>query len=160
VSIAKSQNGVLQTSATCAAAYGCTGNGEWCALFVIWVWNHAGAQTGGLTAAADSFSEGSSSTYTWYPDQGTSNVPAAGFTPQPGDAIVWARDGVVQHVGIVNTYGGSMGSDYSINGNWQMPNSNPDLYTSWEVNVDIYPDLDITAQNAAWYVYGYAVPKA
>jgi hypothetical protein len=41
-----------------------------------------------------------------------------------------------------------------------MPNSNPDLYTSWEVNVDIYPDLDITAQNAAWYVYGYAVPKA
>jgi len=160
VSIAKSQNGVVQTSLQCAGAYGCTGDGEWCALFVIWVWNQAGAQTIGLNAAADSFASGSTSTYTWHPDQGTSNVPQSGFTPEPGDAIVWSYDGVVQHVGIVNTYGGSMGSDFSINGNWLINGDNPNLFTSWDVNVDTYPDSSVAAVNAGWYVDGYAVPNA
>jgi hypothetical protein len=160
VSIAKSQNGVVQTSPTCAGAYGCTGDGEWCALFVIWVWNQAGAQTSGLTAAADSFASGSTSTYTWHPDQGTSNVPQSGFTPEPGDAIVWSYDGVVQHVGIVNTYGRSMGSNFSINGNWLINGDNPNLYTSWDVNVDTYPDSSVAAVNVGWYVDGYAVPNA
>ena len=159
ISIARSQNGVVQTSLKCAGAYGCTGSGAWCALFVSWVWKHAGARTTGLTPAVSTFVSFTSRTYTWHPDRGHSNVPQVGFTPQPGDAIVWAYGGVVQHVGIVNAYGGSLRKDYSINGNWLIPGRNPNLYTSWDVNVDTYADSAIASANPGWYVYGYAVPR-
>lgn len=86
-----------------AGGYGfgssCTGNAGqpeyWCADFVKWAWEQAGAITDGLDAAAGSF-------YLYGDNQGTLHTEA-GYSPSPGDAIVYdyAGNGTAAHVGIV-----------------------------------------------------------
>jgi cell wall-associated NlpC family hydrolase len=89
----------------------------------------------------------------------------SGYTPQPGDAVIWAdSSGAVQHVGIVTGYGGSLSSEYSVNGNWQ------DFYSQGQVIWDQeahninggregnYSDADINSYND-WHIAGYATPE-
>ena len=94
-----------------AYASSCTGNGGqpeyWCADFARWVWGAAGADTGGLSAAAGSF-------YVYGQNHGTlSNVP------QVGDAVVfdYKGGGYADHVAIV-TQVNANGSIETVSGDW------------------------------------------
>jgi hypothetical protein len=90
--------------------HSCSGNSSgpeyWCADFGIWVWNNAGLNTAGLTAAADSFVRYGRSHGTFH------------NTAQPGDAVTFAKDGIeTHHVGIVTAVGAD-GSVTVANGDW------------------------------------------
>lgn len=89
----------------------CTGNGGqpeyWCADFARWVWGAAGADTGGLSAAAGSF-------YVYGQNHGTLSG-----TPQVGDAVVfnYHGGGSADHVAIVTQVNGN-GSIETASGDW------------------------------------------
>lgn len=89
----------------------CTGNGGqpeyWCADFVTWVWDAAGAEVGGLTAAAGSF-------YCYGQKHGTLSN-----TPHVGDAVVFDYQGNcwADHVAIVTQVNGD-GSIVTVSGDW------------------------------------------
>ena len=68
---------------------------QWCADYANYVWQQAGANTGGLTAAAISF-------YGYGANNGTWKDGAYADGVQPGDAVVWANSYTWgQHVGLV-----------------------------------------------------------
>ncbi|WP_204070359.1 CHAP domain-containing protein, partial [Sphaerisporangium krabiense] len=91
---------------------------DWCADFSKYVWKNAGvpyadvAETSGgvLTGWASSFKDYGTKYGTWH-------TRASGYTPQPGDALVfdWQQDGTIDHVGIVKSATGS--TVYTIEGN-------------------------------------------
>ncbi|WP_214109633.1 CHAP domain-containing protein [Acrocarpospora catenulata] len=91
---------------------------DWCADFAKYVWLQAGVthanipegSGGPLTGNASSF-KGYGTTY------GTWHARTSGYTPQPGDAVVfdWGGDGVIDHVGIVTSANSS--TVYTIEGN-------------------------------------------
>jgi hypothetical protein len=70
---------------------------QWCALFVAWVWQHAGVPMRGGTAPYAY----SGSFYGWAREHGGRVLPA-GATPSPGDAVLygWGPE-ASEHVGIV-----------------------------------------------------------
>jgi len=85
---------------------------EWCALFVAWVWQHAGIEMAGGTAPYAN----SASFYGWVKEHGGRDLPPTA-TPAPGDAVVYGwgpRAGA--HVGIVESVFGS--EITTIEGNW------------------------------------------
>lgn len=101
-SIAKGQIG-----GHCSQYYGCPYPGEWCAEFAIWVWNHSGANTAGLTAGAGSF-------YLYgQKHQTLSN------TPKVGDAVVFGYNGAgyAQHVALVVSVNTTRHTVVSVGGN-------------------------------------------
>lgn len=69
----------------------------WCALFVAWVWQHAGIKMAGGTAPYAY----SGSFYGWVKEHGGRVLPS-GATPSPGDAVLygWGPE-ASEHVGIV-----------------------------------------------------------
>ena len=70
---------------------------EWCSLFASWVWQHAGVQLPGSTAAYGY----SGSLYTWAEEHGGRVLPPTA-TPAPGDAIFYGSGpGDSAHVGLV-----------------------------------------------------------
>ncbi|MFJ8163619.1 CHAP domain-containing protein [Streptomyces sp. NPDC096136] len=82
-----------QVGGTCGD-YNCQYPGAWCAEFTRWVWNKAGANTSGISAAAVSI-------YQYGKNKGTLHG-----TPQVGDAVLYDRDGSLNdgdadHVNIV-----------------------------------------------------------
>ncbi|MEV4411633.1 CHAP domain-containing protein [Catellatospora sp. NPDC049609] len=84
----------------------------WCANFSKYIWRQAGVtDLSGLNTWARSFREYGRDNNTWH-------ARTSGYTPQPGDAVVfdWGpQDGVIDHVGIVvQTSGGRV---YTIEGN-------------------------------------------
>ncbi|WP_155361037.1 CHAP domain-containing protein, partial [Acrocarpospora macrocephala] len=91
---------------------------DWCADFSKYVWKNAGVpyadvpETSGgvLTGWASSFKDYGTTHGTWH-------TRASGYTPQPGDALVfdWDQNGVIDHVGIVKSASGS--TVYTIEGN-------------------------------------------
>jgi hypothetical protein len=89
----------------------CTGNGGlpeyWCSDFVKWVWDQAGADVGGLTAAAGTF-------YCYGQNHGTLSN-----TPHVGDAVVFDYQGNcwADHVAIV-TQVNPDGSIVTVSGDW------------------------------------------
>jgi hypothetical protein len=85
---------------------------EWCALFVSWVWQHAGVAMAGGTAPYAY----SGSFYGWVREHGGRDLlPTA--TPSPGDAVMFGY-GVddMDHVGIVESVFG--GEIVTIDGNF------------------------------------------
>lgn len=72
---------------------------EWCALFVAWVWQHAGVQMAGGTAPYAY----SGSFYNWVKEHGGRDLPRTA-TASPGDAVMFG-EGVnsMDHVGIVES---------------------------------------------------------
>ncbi|MFG1946726.1 FG-GAP-like repeat-containing protein [Nonomuraea sp. NPDC048826] len=93
-------------------------NSDWCADFVKYVWRQAGvphadvAETSGgvLTGWASSFRDYGTRHGTWH-------TRSSGYTPQPGDAVVfdWDQSGDIDHVGVVTSANGS--TVYTIEGN-------------------------------------------
>ncbi|MEV0390744.1 CHAP domain-containing protein, partial [Nonomuraea sp. NPDC050643] len=114
--------GVFRTwkpSSGCGSADGVQfRDSDWCADFVKYVWRGAGvpyadvAETSGgvLTGWASSFRDYGTRHGTWH-------TRAGGYTPQPGDAVVfdWDQSGDIDHVGIVTSANGS--TVYTIEGN-------------------------------------------
>jgi hypothetical protein len=98
--------GGSQYEHSCAGGY--SGGPEyWCADFAKWVWANSGLDTGGLTAAAQSF-------YTYGQAHGTFHTRA-----EPGDAVVFSSSpgGYADHVAIVTSVGAD-GSVVTANGDW------------------------------------------
>ena len=98
VRIARSQLGVGETppGSNCTRYGPCE---EWCALFVAWVWQHAGIQMAGGTAPYAY----SGSFYGWVKQHGGRVLPA-GATPSPGDAVLFGwGPSASEHVGIVES---------------------------------------------------------
>ncbi|WP_434094139.1 CHAP domain-containing protein [Nonomuraea wenchangensis] len=91
---------------------------DWCADFAKYVWKSAGVRhadvaegNGGvLTGWASSFKDYGTRNGTWH-------ARSSGYTPQPGDAVVfdWDQSGSIDHVGIVRSSDG--GRVYTIEGN-------------------------------------------
>jgi hypothetical protein len=96
VRIARSQLGAGESppGSNCTRYGPC---GEWCALFVAWVWQHAGIPMRGGTAPYAY----SGSFYGWVKEHGGRVLPS-GATPSPGDAVLygWGPE-ASEHVGIV-----------------------------------------------------------
>ncbi|MEV7419356.1 CHAP domain-containing protein [Streptomyces sp. NPDC089919] len=63
--------------------YACQNPGAWCAEFIRWVWNRAGADVSGITPAAISL-------YDYGRNKGTVHG-----TPQVGDAVLYDKDGTL-----------------------------------------------------------------
>jgi hypothetical protein len=85
---------------------------EWCALFVAWVWEHAGIRMQGGTAPYAY----SGSFYGWVKEHGGRVLPS-GATPSPGDAVLYGRGPRASaHVGIVESVLG--GEITTIDGNF------------------------------------------
>ncbi|MEU7864433.1 CHAP domain-containing protein, partial [Nonomuraea sp. NPDC049141] len=91
---------------------------NWCADFAKYVWRKAGVphadvaelDGGVLTGWASSFKDYGTKYGTWH-------TRSSGYTPQPGDAVVfdWEQNGDIDHVGIVKSV--DSGTIYTIEGN-------------------------------------------
>jgi hypothetical protein len=98
VRVARSQLGVTENP----VGSNCTKYGpceEWCALFVAWVWQHAGVRMAGGTSPYAY----SGSLYGWVKEHG-GRVLSSGETPKPGDAVLYGwGPKASEHVGIVES---------------------------------------------------------
>jgi cell wall-associated NlpC family hydrolase len=92
--------------------YGFGSRVEWCATFVSWCANECGyIETGIIPKFAACQTQG----IPWFKDRG--QWAERGYAPQPGDIIFfdWGRDGVSDHVGIVESCDGT--TVHTIEGN-------------------------------------------
>ncbi len=132
-------------SSGCAPGYGNKGVYEfpWCADFATWVWQQAGANTSGLNSEAYSF-------YAYGVAHGTWHAAGSGYTPQPGDAVVYGLSANhAAHVGIVASSGKNPPD--VVQGNWDY---NPYGSAEWGVAWDPGGvDYDAT-------ISGYVTPVA
>lgn len=111
VRVARSQLGVTESppGSNCMRYGPCE---EWCALFVAWVWQHAGIRMAGGTAPYAY----SGSFYGWVKEHGGRVLPP-GATPSPGDAVLYGWGPTEsEHVGIVESVLG--GEITTIDGNY------------------------------------------
>lgn len=100
--------------------YGKLDNGEgngvsygysWCAAFVSWCLRHAGVDEAVAVTEVSC-----RRMLNWYREQGAYYVRSCGYTPRPGDLIMFqSGDGVATHVGLV--VGAQRGRVYVIDGN-------------------------------------------
>jgi hypothetical protein len=100
------------------------GNGnyseEWCADFAAWAWRMAGVSftyasgSGDINGAAASF-------YQWGAAHGTWHAAGSGYTPQPGDAVIYGLNSAgtyADHVAIVTSYTSGQAGPDVVNGDW------------------------------------------
>jgi hypothetical protein len=98
------------------------GNGnfseEWCADFAAWAWHRAGVSftygPGGLDGAAASF-------FQWGKAHGTWHAAGSGYTPQPGDAVLYGLNSAgtyADHVAIVTSFTPGDAGPNVVNGDW------------------------------------------
>ena len=101
---------------------GNTGNLDetWCADFAAWAWRKAGvAFTYGF--AAGDIDAGAASFYTWGVDHGTWHAAGSGYTPQPGDAVIYGLNSAgsyADHVAIVTSFTAGDAGPNVVNGDW------------------------------------------
>jgi hypothetical protein len=141
VRVARSQIGVTESppGSNCTRYGPCE---EWCALFVAWVWEHAGvAMAGGTTPYAYS-----GSFYGWVEEHGGRVLPA-GATPAPGDAVLYGWGPTAsEHVGIVESVLG--GEITTIEGN----------FGDRVARVGPFPPAFAVAEGEPAPIYAYAEP--
>src|SRR5690606_16225425 len=95
---------------------------DWCADFVKYVWKTAGVTYADIPETSGGVITGWASSLRDYGVKyGTWRTRSSGYTPQPGDAVVfdWNGDGVIDHVGIVTSANSS--TVYTIEGNSGSP---------------------------------------
>jgi hypothetical protein len=111
VRVARTQLGVAEDppGSNCTKYGPCE---QWCALFVAWVWEHAGiAMAGGTSPYAYS-----GTFYGWVKEHGGRVLPATA-TPSPGDAVLYGwGPKETEHIGIVEEVLG--GQIVTIEGNF------------------------------------------
>ncbi|MGC5009827.1 CHAP domain-containing protein [Streptosporangium sp. DT93] len=91
---------------------------DWCADFSKYVWRNAGVPHADVPETSGGILTGWASSFKDYGVQhGTWHTRASGYTPQPGDAVVfdWDQSGDIDHVGIVSS--SNAGTVYTIEGN-------------------------------------------
>ena len=139
--VARSQLGVTESpiGSNCTRYGPCE---EWCALFVAWVWRHAGvAMSGGTAPYAYS-----GSLYGWVKEHGGRVLPPTA-TPSPGDAVLYGwGPGASEHVGIVESVLG--GEIVTIEGN----------FGNRVARVGPFPPALAMADGEPGPVYAYAEP--
>jgi hypothetical protein len=89
---------------------------SWCASFVSWCYLQAAS--GDKSGMAFSYCPGARAPLTEFKDKGWAKGPQSGYSPQPGDIVVWWREkleGWLGHVGLV--YQLKDGMLYTIEGN-------------------------------------------
>jgi hypothetical protein len=115
---------------------------EWCALFVAWVWQHAGIAMAGGTEPYGY----SGSFYGWVKEHGGRVLPATA-TPAPGDAVLYGSGPLhTEHVGIVEEVLG--GQIVTIEGN----------YSNQVFQVGPFPPALAVVQGEPAPIYAYAEP--
>ncbi|MBG0828703.1 CHAP domain-containing protein [Planomonospora sp. ID67723] len=93
-------------------------NSDWCADFVKYVWKNAGVPHAEVPEGSGGVLTGWASSFRDYGTRhGTWHTRASGYTPQPGDAVVfdWNNNGEIDHVGMVKSADGS--TVHTIEGN-------------------------------------------
>jgi hypothetical protein len=75
-----------------SATAGAPGPGPWCAYFASWACNQAGVPVGNNGEGFGSVD----ALYAWAQSAGRAEPASGGYTPRPGDLIVWD-----EHIGIV-----------------------------------------------------------
>jgi hypothetical protein len=92
---------------------------EWCADFASWVWRQAGVPFTYGYGSSD-INAGAVSFYQWGVANGTWHAAGSGYTPQPGDVVVYGlntpTDTTADHVAIVT--GGTTKDPDVIDGDW------------------------------------------
>ena len=76
------------------AVAGAPGPGPWCAYFVSWAAKQAGTPVGPNGQGSGSVD----ALYAWAEETGRAKPAGSGYTPKPGDLIVWD-----EHMGIVES---------------------------------------------------------
>jgi len=93
---------------------------EWCADFAAWAWRTAGVSftygfgSGDINAGAASF-------YQWGVANGTWHAAGSGYTPQPGDAVLYGLNSAgtyADHVAIVTGYTAGAAGPNVVNGDF------------------------------------------
>ncbi|MFC4531966.1 CHAP domain-containing protein [Sphaerisporangium dianthi] len=91
---------------------------DWCADFSKYVWKNAGVKNANIAEGDGGVLTGWAASFRNYGTKyGTWHTRSSGYTPQPGDAVVfdWDGDGEIDHVGIVKS--ATSGTVYTIEGN-------------------------------------------
>ncbi|MFI7131956.1 CHAP domain-containing protein [Nonomuraea sp. NPDC050153] len=91
---------------------------DWCADFAKYVWRKAGVKHADVPEGSGGVLDGWAASFKNYGTTfGTWHTRGSGYTPQPGDAVVfdWDQSGDIDHVGIVKSADGS--TVYTIEGN-------------------------------------------
>ncbi|MFI6317716.1 FG-GAP-like repeat-containing protein [Nonomuraea sp. NPDC050556] len=91
---------------------------DWCADFAKYVWKNAGVPYADVAEGSKGILTGWAASFQDYGvEYGTWHTRSSGYTPQPGDALVFDgnQDGSIDHVGIVRS--SDSGSVYTIEGN-------------------------------------------
>ncbi|WP_203982391.1 CHAP domain-containing protein, partial [Sphaerisporangium rufum] len=91
---------------------------DWCADFAKYVWKNSRVPYADVPETSGGVLTGWASSFKDYGVKyGTWQTRASGYTPQPGDAVVfdWDHDGDIDHVGIVSSANSS--TVYTIEGN-------------------------------------------
>jgi hypothetical protein len=143
VRVARSQLGVTENpiGSNCTRFGPCE---EWCALFVAWVWQHAGIRMAGGTSP---FAY-SGSFYGWVKEHGGRVLPP-GATPSPGDAVLYGWGPTAsEHVGIVESVLG--GEITTIDGN----------FDDRVARVGPFPPALAVVDGEPAPIYAYAEPPA
>jgi hypothetical protein len=100
------------------------GNGnfaeEWCADFAAWAWNMAGVSFTYGFGSGD-INGGAASFYQWGVAHGTWHAAGSGYTPRPGDAVIYGLNSAgtdADHVAIVTSYTPGEAGPNVVNGDW------------------------------------------
>jgi hypothetical protein len=100
------------------------GNGnfaeEWCADFAAWAWRLGGVSFTYGFGSGD-INAGSASFYQWGVANGTWHAAGSGYTPQPGDAVIYGLNSAgtsADHVAIVTSYTAGAAGPNVVNGDW------------------------------------------
>jgi hypothetical protein len=95
---------------------------EWCSDFAAWAWRQAGVSFTYGFGSGD-INAGSVSFYQWGVAHGTWHKAGSGYTPQPGDAVIFglnlsAKPPTADHVAIVTSYTAGDAGPNVVNGDW------------------------------------------
>ncbi|WP_203986858.1 CHAP domain-containing protein, partial [Sphaerisporangium rufum] len=108
-----------KSSSGCGSADGVKfRDSDWCADFAKYVWQSAGVDHADVAETAGGVLTGWASSFKDYGVKyGTWHTRSSGYTPQPGDSLVfdWDHNGDIDHVGIVTS--ATSGTVYTIEGN-------------------------------------------
>ncbi|MFI6604200.1 CHAP domain-containing protein [Nonomuraea sp. NPDC050536] len=107
-----------QIGKSCSSEYdGIDCSEEWCAAFAVWAWQHGDVDTSSLGWTVTTFTDYGHNNRTWH--------DPTGYTPQPGDAMIFgspafptegAHVGLVESVdanGVITEVGGNQGGKVS-----------------------------------------------
>jgi CHAP domain len=92
---------------------------EWCADFAAWTWAQAGVPFTYAWITGDYLNGGAISFYNWAVANGTWHAAGSGYTPRPGDVVVYAlNDSYAAHAAVVASYTPGDAGPNVVNGDW------------------------------------------